>query len=182
MIIALAGRRVDAKGAAPARFPLQNVDQVRERIRQALLDAKATGLVASAACGADLLALDEAGKLGLRRRIVLPFPRDEFRAGSVIDRPGDWGPLYDRIVDEVQARGDLVLLEPANDPDEGYWIATKAILDEAQQLAQDSGEGRDQVTAFAVYDLVPRGEDDLTVKFADEAKRRGLRVVNIATL
>jgi hypothetical protein len=34
--------------------------------------------------------LDEAVKLGLRRRIVLPFPVREFRAKSVTNRPGGW--------------------------------------------------------------------------------------------
>jgi hypothetical protein len=147
-----------------------------------LLEHKATGLVASAACGADLLALEEAGKLGLPRRIVLPFPRDEFREGSVADRPGVWGPLYDQIVDEVQARGELVVLGATGDPDAAYGLATTAILDEAQQLAQQMGEGRNSVIAFAVWDLVPRGAGDLTVTFANQAKERGLAVVNIPTL
>jgi hypothetical protein len=181
MIVALAGRRVDAAGAAPARFPLENAPQVRERIRQALIEQKATGLVASAACGADLLALDEAGKLGLRRRIVLPFPREEFRSGSVTDRPGDWGPLYDQIVNAVQARGDLVVLDATGDPDAAYELATTAILDQAQQLAQAMGEGRQQVTAVAVWDLVPRGAGDLTVAFADQARQHGMPVVDIST-
>ncbi len=182
MIIALAGRRVDAAGATPARFPLENVGAVRERIRQMLIDRKATGLVASAACGADLLALDEAGKLGLRCRIVLPFPRDEFRSGSVTDRPGDWGPLYDRIVDAVQAHGDLIVLGATGDPDAAYGLATTAILDQAQQLAQAMREGREQVTAVAVWDLVPRGAGDLTLAFADQARQRGLPVVDISTI
>lgn len=185
MIIALAGRRVDAAGAATARFPPGNVETVRERIRQALQQHRGTGLVASAACGADLLALDEAGKLGMRRRIVLPFPRADFRAGSVTDRPGDWGPLFDRICDEVEAAGDLVVLDASGDPDAAYGLATTRILDEAQRLAaagpdaQGVGGG---VTAIAVWDLIPRGPDDLTVAFANDAVKRWIPVVNISTL
>ena len=67
-------------------------------------------VVSSAACGADLLALEQAGGLGLRRRVVIPFDRERFRAGSVVDRPGDWGGLYDSILDAVGAQGDLVVL------------------------------------------------------------------------
>jgi hypothetical protein len=96
MVIALAGRRVDPPDADFVRFPLKNVLAVRLRIRDALTRHAATTVVASAACGSDLLALDEAGALGLRRRIVLPFDRARFRMTSVVDRPGDWGALFDR--------------------------------------------------------------------------------------
>src|SRR5450432_2011251 len=93
MIIALAGRRVDPVHAKQQRFPAasKNVEIVRERIRIILQTEGATVLVSSAACGADLLALSEAGALGLRRRVVLPYDRKEFRATSVTDRPGEWG-------------------------------------------------------------------------------------------
>ena len=47
-------------------------------------------LVCSAACGADLIALQAAGRVSLRRRIVLPFEPSRFRDSSVVDRPGDW--------------------------------------------------------------------------------------------
>ena len=35
--------------------------------------------------------------LGMPFRIVLPFDKKTFRETSVVDRPGDWGPRYDRI-------------------------------------------------------------------------------------
>ena len=72
-VAALAGRRIDAPDAKEARFPPANVARVRERIAAALREHDVVALVASAACGADLIALDEAAKLGIRRRIVLPF-------------------------------------------------------------------------------------------------------------
>lgn len=185
MIIALAGRRVDATGASPARFPPQNVEVVRERIHQALVGQGATGVVASAACGADLLALEEAGKLGLRRRIVLPFPPEEFRASSVTDRPGDWGPLYDRIIGEVAAQDGIAVLGATGDPDAAYELATTKILDEAQQLAKATKSahwGKPGVTAIAVWDLIPRGAGDLTLAFLNQAKQRGMPVIQISTL
>jgi hypothetical protein len=107
MIIALAGRRVDAPGAKPPRFPLQNVDLVRMRVRVMLEARAAKVVVCSAACGADLIALSEAGSLGLRRRVVLPFDRKRFRDTSVTDRPGGWGPVYDQVLDDVETAGDL---------------------------------------------------------------------------
>ena len=118
MIIALAGRRVDALDASQPRFPLQNVAKVGIAVRALLQQHNATAVVCSAACGADLIGLAEAGKLGLRRRIVLPFGREKFRETSVVDRPGEWGKLYDTVLDEVEAKGDLIVIEvvKAGDP------------------------------------------------------------------
>ena len=70
-VVALAGRRIDAADAANPFSPRQ----VRGRSRSvaALLRAeRIEALVCSAACGADLIALEAAGALGLRRRVVLP--------------------------------------------------------------------------------------------------------------
>ena len=109
-VIALAGRRIDAPETKSTRFPLSNVPMVRERLAALLAAEHAEALVCSAACGADLIALAEAERLGLRRRIVLPFSAKRFRETSVTDRPGEWGPLYDRLIAEAQAAGDLVVL------------------------------------------------------------------------
>lgn len=77
-VIALAGRRIDAPETKSARFPLSNVPIVRERLAALLAAEHAEALVCSAACGADLIALAEAERLGLRRRIVLPFRQSAF--------------------------------------------------------------------------------------------------------
>src|SRR5581483_7775479 len=94
-VVALAGRRIDGAKTQPPRFPLNQVHEVSRRLGDALRKVRAVALVCSAACGADLVALKEAEQLGLRRRIVLPFAKDKFRETSVIDRPGDWGRIYD---------------------------------------------------------------------------------------
>jgi hypothetical protein len=186
MIIALAGRRIDPLDATTPRFPLQNAAAVRERIHAFLVDRKSTALVCSAACGADLLALDAAGELGIRRRIVLPFEQNRFRAASVTDRPGEWGALFDRITKEVQAAGNLVILSDEGANDEIFATTNRVILDEALALAHQTllhkGEQvANSVLAVLVWDGQPRGEGDLTVDFADEARARGLPVLEITT-
>jgi hypothetical protein len=177
MILALAGRRIDASDAEPDRFPLRNVGLVRERL-QALFESLPGGtLVCSAACGADLLALEAAGSLGWRRRVILPFERERFRDTSVTDRPGDWGTLYERILDEVEPVGDLVIVAPppGRDP---YEFASDHILEEAGRLAAGSSE---EEVAVAVWDGRPRGPHDITLNFV-AAARRGLTVLQVSTL
>jgi hypothetical protein len=177
MIIALAGRRVDAPGTKRPRFPLQNVDLVRMRIR-AMLEAQAKVLVCSAACGADLIALSEAGLLGLRRRIVLPFDRSRFRDTSVTDRPGEWGPIYDQVLDEVETAGDLVLMQRTSE-EEAYLAANRAILDEAASLEEQLHY---PVSAALVWEGISRGDHDITEDFGVEARKRGLAVVEVKTI
>jgi len=184
MIIALAGRRIDAPDATIQRFPLKNAADVRARIYAFLVDHKANALVCSAACGADLLALDTAGELGIQRRIVLPFEQNRFRETSVTDRPGEWGALFDRITREVA--GDLVILSDRGEGDEIFAIANRAILDEALALAHQTPHDKGEqptalVLAVLVWDGQSRGEGDLTADFADESRTRGLQVLEIAT-
>ena len=178
MIIALAGRRVDSADAKESRFPLRNVGIVRTRARAALKEIGATALVSSAACGADLIALSEAGKLGLRRRVVLPFERSRFRDTSVTDRPGDWGPLYDQVLDAVAAAGDLVVFQNGSD-DEAYAAANRAILDEAVALAKAADE---PAAVVLMWDGVSRGDHDLTEDLGAEARKRGLAVTEVRTI
>jgi hypothetical protein len=171
MIVAIAGRRTDPPDAATPRFPLARVDSVRRQIRDRLDRCGATTLVSSAAAGADLLALEEAGRLGLRRRVVLPSTRERFKQTSVIDRPGEWAALYDRVMSEVEAHGDLVVLTG----DEGaYLAATECILSEATGL---SIALHAPCAALVIWEGHPRGEHDLTAAFRDRAKARGFEML-----
>jgi len=179
MIIALAGRRVDGPDANAVRFPLQNVAKVRTQLRLLLQDKGATAVVSSAACGADLIALSEAGRLGLKRRVILPFERRRFRETSVTDRCGDWGRIYDDVLDVVESQGELMTLRggPKLD-DEAYSAVNRTILDEAVALAKTVQE---PAAAVLVWDGVSRGEHDLTEEFGIEARRRGLAVAEVPT-
>jgi hypothetical protein len=180
MIVALAGRRVDSQDQQHPRFSSapEVVDLVRRRIFDKLLALEATTLVSSAACGADLLALEAAGKLGLRRRVILPFDRGIFRKTSVIDRPGNWGPLYDGILNEVQALGDLKIA-PTSSKDEAYVETNHHIIEESLALAKTLQQIG---AAICVWDGKSRGEGDLTEEFGHYAQMKGLRVYNISTL
>ncbi len=179
MIFALAGRRIDQVSAKTRTFPLANVEMVRSRIREALQTYRTPALVSSSACGADLCSLLEAGEMGIRRRVVIPFDREKFRETSVIDRPGDWGAAYDQVLDEVAAKGDLVVLGMHPEDIECYLRTNEAILDEATALSKHLGE---QVTAVLLWNQSPRGEDDATARFGESAKKRNMPVLEISTL
>ncbi len=179
-VIALAGRRIDAAGASPVRFPRvladgeDNVARVRELLRQRFSALGARAIVSSAACGVDLLGLEAAGMQGMDRTIVLPFDPGEFRKTSVVDRGEEWGPPYDRIVAEVAAADGLVVLGGTEEGDAAYARVNDMILDRALRLAMAATErgGDPSLVAFVVWDGVSRGAGDLTEQFAVSADRR----------
>jgi hypothetical protein len=180
-VIALAGRRIDAEGADPPRFPLLNVPLVRKRLAEVFAAESMVALVCSAACGADLIALEEAERVGCKRRIVLPFSRKRFRATSVVDRPGEWGPVFDRLVAAADAADDLVVLDGGAVGDEtaAYAAANEAIIREAQALA--GGTPRRSL-AVVVWEGAARAKSDATEDFRRLAAAAGFEERAVVTL
>lgn len=176
-VVAAAGRRIDAPDA-PTRFPLERSPKVKEKLKQALVQHLASALVCSAACGSDLLALEAAGELGLRRRIVLPFDAERFRETSVTDRPGEWGDRYDRAIAEVSEAGDLVVLRAVPEDVSPWSAATDAIIEEAVSLAQPPA----RTLAVQVWEGRSRGEGDETERFGELARRHGIPLIEILTI
>ena len=178
MILAFAGRRVDALNAAVPRFPLANVPLVRSRIRKLLEEHAPYAVVSSAACGVDLIALSEASALGVRRQIVLPFSRGRFRSTSVTDRPGEWGRLFDEVLNDADATG--AVLELQEDPDDNaYLVVNRTILDVVATLMNARHQS---ARAVLVWDGASSGDHDMTEQFGIEARRRGLALIELPTL
>ena len=178
MILALSGRRIDPPGRYPARFPLMNGELVGERIRHLLERHAVTAIVCSAACGADLLALREAGSLGIKRKVVLPYDRELFKKTSVLDRPGDWR-FYDGTIDQVAANQDLITLAAGPDDEAAYAAANQAILENAQILGRSGGE---EVRAVLIWDGKSRGVGDFTEAFGSAARQQGISIMEVFTL
>ncbi len=63
--------------------------------------------------------------------MLLASPPEEFRKVSVIDRPGGWGRMFDRVLKEVRVEVVSVL-----DGQEGYLETNLKLLDRAQELAR----------------------------------------------
>lgn len=169
VVAALAGRRIDAVGSRVRRFSIDRIDQVRADLKSLFEQEAVELLVCSAACGADLIALDLAKKAGIRYRIILPFSVERFRQSSVVDRPGDWGPLFDQLVKDIPDSELIVLPELAND-DEAYDHANKEIVRQAVTTATP-GIG----LAIAVWEGQPRQGSDATASFLQLAKDAGLK-------
>lgn len=193
-IVAFAGRRIDATDVKTPRFPLNQVDVVQKKIEELFRRDNVKTLTCSAACGADLIALRVAQKLGIHYRIILPFLPERFRSTSVMDRPctqeWNWGVLFDQVTHIAQGNGELVVVETDEDSQTAYQAVNQAILSEALQkgriqadgFTMESPQGNHQVQAVIAWDGHARGPRDLTLHFAEEARSRGLVVKEILTL
>jgi hypothetical protein len=177
MIVALAGRRVDKEGQTPARFPATAAELVRGRLRETFISFGASALVSSAAAGADLLALAEAKELGMQRVVVLPWERQEFRSTSVDDRPKEWRNLYDRIMDDVQQLGNLIIATTVA-KEFAYVETNHVIINQALAMARETGE---LAIAVQVWEGRSRGSGDVTEEFGHYAAENGLQVWPVLT-
>ena len=96
----------------------------------------------------------------------------------MVDRPGDWGSLYDDVISTVKAV-DLVVLGTTGDPDDAYARVTQAIVEEAVTIGRERGES---VVAVSVWEGKPRGAGDITAQFVAAARKRGIPVEQVLTL
>jgi len=179
MVIAFSGRQIDAPDADEARFPPTQESKVAEKIEAELQKLKATVLVCSASCGADILALEVAGRLTIRRSVVLPFDRDTFRDVAIKGCPGNWGERYEVVMDEVKSGGDVVILGFDVTDTNAYTATSNRILAEARTTALGLA---DTAAAVLVWDGQARGSDDLSAHFLQEAERASLPITQIMTV
>jgi hypothetical protein len=170
---------MDAPGEETVRFPRENVSLVQSRILNWLAGQNVNTLVCSAACGADLLALGAAEELGIRRYIVLPFPREQFRAISVVDRGGDWGARFDAVLDKIADQGEVIVLGYTPENETAYIETNHVILELAISTGSRIGQ---PVKVAVVWDGASRGDGDVTKAFQKEAQERGLPIEEISTL
>jgi hypothetical protein len=177
-VLAVSGRRIDPEGAGPPRFPAGNEALVAFRIRDMMLSTSTKVVVCSGACGADILALEAAGHLGLCRRLVLPFPRQKFRAASVADRGEGWGRRFDAILQQLSGE-HIVEFDLPQSSDQAYAATNSKILDQAEGLAAVAGR---RAMAMVVWDGLSRGPTDLTDQFRKLAGDRKLEVIPVSTL
>lgn len=173
-VAALAGRRIDEPDSTRVQFPLTCVKRVTADLRKLFETGRFTSLVCSAACGADLVAVESAKLLGMTVDIVLPYSPPKFRESSVVDRPGDWGPRYDRLIDETAENNRLHIL---NSDEEGtYDLATMGIFSIATSMAP-----LESIIGVVVWEGQPRDQDDATLDFKRRAEKLGLTVHEVAT-
>ncbi|MBI2361812.1 MAG: hypothetical protein HYV15_00290, partial [Elusimicrobia bacterium] len=97
-VVVFSGHMIDRRGRRAARFPRRLEPRVRAELRERLRGLDAGIGYASAACGADILFLEEMLRRGGEVRVVLPSPPEKFRRDSVDAAGAGWGRRFDAVL------------------------------------------------------------------------------------
>ena len=170
-IVAFSGLMIDRPGAR-RRFPPSLEKAVSHEIRARLERLRPVAGFASAACGSDILFLEEMIRRGDEVHVVLAFPPDEFRRVSVEVVPGaDWG----RRLDQVLRRAATVITasEHRSSGSTSSLVYANLILAGMAELRAHRLET--DLVPLAVWDGLP-GASGGTASMVEHWRSRGQRV------
>ena len=125
-VLAFAGHMIDAPGRAEPRFPAALEPAVAAALREELARLHAPILYTSAACGADLICIEQALDLAVEVNVVLPFDRQDFVRTSVAPGGEGWVARFDRAL-SCAARVIMATEEAYLDDDVLYEHAAKLV-------------------------------------------------------
>jgi class 3 adenylate cyclase/tetratricopeptide (TPR) repeat protein len=97
-VCVFSGHMLDRADQETSQFQLADIDRVQLEIRH-FFDTTLIGVAySSAACGSDILFLEEASNRGIESIIVLPFSPEDFKKSSVSFAGLDWEKRFDKVV------------------------------------------------------------------------------------
>jgi hypothetical protein len=102
-VLVFTGHMVDRAGREIPRFPADMESAVRPVIRASIAAMRPLAAYGSAACGADILCLEQVREYGGEIHLVLPFPPEEFRRTSVDIAAGEWGTRFDSLLEHADS-------------------------------------------------------------------------------
>ena len=98
-VAVFAGHMIDRPDRPSKRFPPELEKPIRNRIAACLEKSRAGISYSSAACGADIIFLEEMLKRGGELYVALPFEKELFRETSVDIIPGaSWSERFDKVL------------------------------------------------------------------------------------
>jgi hypothetical protein len=162
-VVAFAGHMIDAPERAPPRFPAALEAAVAAALRSQLESMRTPIVYTSAACGADLICIEQALAVGAEVNVVLPFARDDFVRTSVAPGGAEWVARFDAALErasrvvmatEEAHLGDDVLYDHAARLVDGLALLRAAQLATAPSLVcvLDPAAGGDVGGTLASYE------------------------------
>jgi len=98
-VVVFSGHMIDQPNRLQRRFPPELEDPVRKEIAKFLDQVYAGIAYSSAACGSDIIFLEEMARRSGEINIVLPFEKEQFLRESVDIIPGaNWGRRFDQLI------------------------------------------------------------------------------------
>jgi hypothetical protein len=163
------------------RFPFHRVPVVEAALFKLFDELGVSALVSSAACGADLLALNVAAEKGIPTRIIIPCNAKMFRASSVLDCPIPeyWSKAFETAIAAARTNGDIIDLDCDHSGAPSYSTVNRAIIEAAGFLAKSTGA---RPVAIVVWEGAARGGFDATDEFRALAQAASFDIGIISTI
>jgi hypothetical protein len=172
--ILFTGHMIDAPGRTQPRFPPEKEAAAKEKIRVALLQAKAKYQqlqgIAGAACGGDTLFLETCVEMNIPAHIYLALPPEEFKETSVSFAGPNWVDRYDSLLQQLPYQ---VLAETNG---KNIWEATNETM---LQVALHNGGAH--MTLLALWNGQGGDGPGGTQHLVQTTKRNGASVIIIPT-
>ena len=100
-VLVFSGHMIDSVGRKDERFPLASEDLVRDKIKDILNEYQVCIAYSSAACGSDIIFLEEVLKKGGEINITLPYEIESFKEQCVNFIPNlNWGERFDALIEK----------------------------------------------------------------------------------
>jgi class 3 adenylate cyclase/tetratricopeptide (TPR) repeat protein len=104
VIAVFSGHMIDSPQSQSSLFPTKKEDELREKIRQTMHQLNIGISYSSAACGADIIFLEEMIKAKKEIHIVLPFKEKDFIKESVNTTPeGNWQERFHSVMSNASS-------------------------------------------------------------------------------
>ncbi|MBN1435073.1 DUF4071 domain-containing protein [Candidatus Fermentibacterales bacterium] len=151
-IIVFAGHMIDRPGRAFPRFPPGLEPGARDELRKRLGGHDRVIGFSSAACGADILFLEQLGEMGAETHVVLPFEEQQFIEESVVyAQDGAWVPRFRRVMERART---ITIASPCKTDDTGLAFEySNMILLGLAMMKRRELEG--SILAMALWDGLP---------------------------
>jgi len=147
-VCVFSGHMLDRPDQETKRFQPADIDRVQSEISQ-FFDSNCIGITySSAACGSDILFLEEAIRRGVESIVVLPFSPEDFMRSSVSFAGPDWEQRFDKVLNSVS--NVINLDDDASAPGAIAFTYTNRYLDGAAMLRARALET--ETCCLAVWD------------------------------
>ncbi len=145
------GHMVDVSGRPEPRLPdsPKTRDLLHLAIRDRLTRERVKFAVCSAACGSDLVFIDEMLRQGGEVHVVIPWPRDQFVQSSVAPGGAFWQTEFTRLMNEVSSVTYLTQQTIPHADGIAFEFCNRCIIGFAMQRARALGA---DIVPVAVWD------------------------------
>jgi class 3 adenylate cyclase/tetratricopeptide (TPR) repeat protein len=172
-VVVFAGHMIDVPGRKPPRFPAEIEEQVRLAIRQRLQSLGPLIGYSSAACGSDIIFLEEVLEHGGTIHVILPYEREKFADESVdIIRGAGWRERYTNVLAQA---AQITTVSPYKVPKGGVsYDYANQVLFGLSWLHADRLDS--ELSSLVVWDGLPGGGAGGTESSVERYLAKGLGV------